>query len=351
VVVLSLAWAALEISRPAIRAGDGLRAQYFTNPTWTGRPAIDAIDERPSTAAIQRRWNGRIPAQFSVRWIGYLTVPGTAVHTLSLTSDDGARLLVDGRLMVDNSGQHVALTTSSAVRLERGSHPVVIEYTQYGGEYELQWSWTLEGGGATPVPAWALSQRRTRYATAIAARVLDWGRTAAWWGLCAVAVWSFVTSGLVRRAGGSQWLAFRTRDSGVLVAVVMLMLALLPWPAGGVWRAMFVTVRDYQVPALQQLLEWSRFQANIVTPGAGEHVLPAEVRTIIRLLERNAVTRYRLSPRLADNSFLAQQVVASAWPRRLELTADALFLAETELVPAGCKVTASLEGILLARCS
>ena len=30
--------------------------------------------------------------------------------------------------------------------------------------------------------------------------------------------------------------------------------------------------------------------------------------------------------------------------------ADALFLFEAEPVPAGCKVTASLEGILLARC-
>jgi hypothetical protein len=191
-LVALLAWAALETVRQAIRAGDGLSAQYFTNPEWAGRPVIGTIDARPSTAAMRRRWDRRIPEQFSVRWIGYLAVPQSGVHTLSLTSDDGARLLVDGRLVVDNGGQHAALTASTPLRLERGAHAVVIEYVQYGGDYQLEWSWTLEGSSVTQVPAWALSQRRARHSAVVAARVVDWGRTAAWWGSCAAGVWCLV---------------------------------------------------------------------------------------------------------------------------------------------------------------
>jgi PA14 domain len=351
-LVALLAWATLEMVRPTIRAGDGLIAQYFTNAASAGRPAIDTIDTRPSTAGMRQRWNSRIPQQFSVRWIGYLAVPRSGVHTLSLTSDDGARLLVDGRLVVDNSGQHVALTASKALRLDRGAHAVVIEYVQYGGEYQLEWSWTLEGGSVTEVPAWALSQRRSRHSTVVAARAVDWGRTAAWWGLCAAGVWCLLTSWLVLRERATpQWPGhYRTRGCGAVVTIVILMVMLLPWPGGGLWRAVFLTLRDYQIPALRQILDWSQFQANIATPGAGGQVLPPEVRTMVRLLERDALTRYRLSPLLADSTFLAQQVVASAWPRRLEATADALFLLDAEPVPAGCKVTASLEGIVLARC-
>ncbi len=352
-LVALLAWAALETVRPAIRAGDGLSARYFTNTSWAGTPAIDTIDDRPSTAVMRRRWDGRIPEQFSVRWVGYLAVPRSGVHTLSLTSDDGARLLVDGRLVVDNSGQHASLTTSRPVRLNRGPHAVVIEYVQYGGEYQLEWSWTFEGGGATPVPAWALSHRPSGHSTAVAARVVDWARTAAWWGVCAAGAWCLVTCGLVLRERGTlRWpFHYRTRGCGAVVTIFILMVMLLPWPGGGLWRAVFLTVRDYQIPALRQLLELSQFQANIATPGAGEHVVKPEARTMVRLLERHGLTRYRLSPLLADNnSFITQQVVASAWPRRLEVTADALFLTEAEPVPAGCKVTASLEGILLARC-
>ena len=67
---------------------------------------------------------------------------------------------------------------------------------------------------------------------------------------------------------------YRTRGCGAVVTIVVLMVMLLPWPGGGLWRAVFLTVRDYQIPALRQLLELSQFQANIATPGAGEHVLP-----------------------------------------------------------------------------
>ena len=121
------------------------------------------------------------------------------------------------------------------------------------------------------------------HSTAVAARAVDWGRTAAWWAVCAAGAWCLVTFGLVlhERATAAtvwplphEWLR-RSRDDASI-----LMVLLLPWPGGGLWRAVFLTVRDNQVPALRQLLELSQFQANIATPGAGEHVLPPEVRTM-----------------------------------------------------------------------
>ena len=229
---------------------------------------------------------------------------------------------------------------------------MVVEYVQFGGDYQLEWSWAFEQGRATHVPGWVLSRQRSRYSTAVVARVVDWGRTAAGWVLCAVVVWGLVASGLAlrERAGLRQFGRYRTRGCGVLVAMALVMIVLLPWPDGGLGRATFLTVRDYQIPALRQLLEVSRFQASIATPGSGEHVLPAEVRAIVRLLERESLTSYRLSPGFADYPFIAQQVVASAWPRRLEPAADAVFLFDAEPVPAGCRRTAVLEGITLARC-
>src|SRR5207249_4844565 len=93
----------------------------------------------------------------------------------STTSDDGSQLLVDGRLVVDNSGPHSLATQSGSVPLHRGSHLVVLRYVQFGGDFALGWSWSDEEGDRAAVPAWTLSQQPTRYAVALAARTVDWG--------------------------------------------------------------------------------------------------------------------------------------------------------------------------------
>jgi hypothetical protein len=51
-------------------------------------------------------------------------------YRFNLTSDDGSRLEVDGKLVVDNDGVHSTLTIGGSVVLEAGSHHIHVSYFQ-----------------------------------------------------------------------------------------------------------------------------------------------------------------------------------------------------------------------------
>jgi hypothetical protein len=177
VVLLSIAlvWTVLAVARPALHAGDGMLADYFRNTAWAGPPAFSVIDPEPSTGTMLERWPEGPPEQFSVRWTGFVTVGRSGLYTFATTSDDGSELVVDNRSVVDNGGPHGLTTRSGTIQLDRGSHLVVLRFNQYGAAAGIGWSWSRDGGRLSPIPRWVLSQRRTRYANAVAARVVDWG--------------------------------------------------------------------------------------------------------------------------------------------------------------------------------
>jgi len=58
----------------------------------------------------------------------WINKPGK--YRFTLTSDDGSRLEVDGKLVVDNDGVHQTLTIGGSVVLEAGSHHIHVSYFQ-----------------------------------------------------------------------------------------------------------------------------------------------------------------------------------------------------------------------------
>ena len=84
-------------------------------------------------------------------------------YTFSLTSDDGSTLKIDDALVVDNSGHHASQTKSGHIVLDRGPHPVIVEYAQSGGVYDLEWQWATTAGARTRSEA-ALSPYRIGHA-------------------------------------------------------------------------------------------------------------------------------------------------------------------------------------------
>ncbi len=167
------AWTIVAALLHGLPAGDGLSGEYFTNTTWTAPAAFAATDAEISTETLSRRWK-RLPDTFSVRWVGYLTVRETRAYRFALYADDGARLSIDNRLVVDNGGVHSARTREGVAKLSRGTHLVVIEYFQGGGRIALDWSWTAGDGRDEPVPGWALSPRPVAPATTVVVRALSW---------------------------------------------------------------------------------------------------------------------------------------------------------------------------------
>ncbi|CAA9486139.1 MAG: internalin, putative [uncultured Solirubrobacteraceae bacterium] len=107
----------------------GLKAEYFDATDLTGSPVVTRIDP-----TIDFNWGLSEPVPgvgdtFSVRWTGTVTPRYTERYTLSVTSDDGIRLYIDGQLVLDDWLMHSTKTNSTQVDLVAGRrHDIEVEY-------------------------------------------------------------------------------------------------------------------------------------------------------------------------------------------------------------------------------
>jgi hypothetical protein len=90
---------------------------------------------------------------FAVVWTGVLRVPKDGSYTFYLKSDDGSKLFVDGKEVIDNDGKHKMDEDSKAVDLKAGDHDFKIEYFQNADKAGCVLSWKYEGRDKQVVPA------------------------------------------------------------------------------------------------------------------------------------------------------------------------------------------------------
>lgn len=150
--------------RPEPRAFGGALADATWNATWfawtpDGGEGADtdprrdaaawrALAGHPLTTGLVRAWTDPFGGSKSVRaatgttHIGLVAnsaiqipVPGT--YTLRVTSDDGVRILVDGKVVLENWTWHGPTRDESAIALEAGRHEFVLEYFQIDGACAL----------------------------------------------------------------------------------------------------------------------------------------------------------------------------------------------------------------------
>ena len=121
----------------------GLKGEYFANQELSGTPVLTRID-----SAVNFDWGGSPPGagipneHFSVRWTGSLVPTETGEFDLSIRSDDGSRLYVDGELFIDNWGDHAEVTRSRKITLEKGKEiQLKLEYYQSGGGAVVSLGW------------------------------------------------------------------------------------------------------------------------------------------------------------------------------------------------------------------
>jgi len=134
------------LTPPPGHAGRGLLGEYFAGTERQGTPKVVRVD--PS---VDFRWDLAAPAPglpedgFSVRWSGKLTAPKSGLYALALRSDDGARLYLDGKLVVDVWGNHPPTLKMTEIELVAGrQYDLVVEYFEgiIGATVQLLWQAT-----------------------------------------------------------------------------------------------------------------------------------------------------------------------------------------------------------------
>ncbi len=126
----------------------GLQGEYYNNTTLSGSPAVTRSDKN-----VNFVWSGGTPASgipqtnFSVRWTGDITVGANESIELSVKSDDGVRLFIDGKKILDDWGPQDSTSIKSNVILTPGStHSIELDYLQLGGNSLCKLGWTRAGG-------------------------------------------------------------------------------------------------------------------------------------------------------------------------------------------------------------
>jgi len=71
--------------------------------------------------------------RFGVRWTGVLTIHRGGVYRFMTGSDDGSKVYIDNRYVLNNDGLHPWRTRYANVRVNSGRHPVKVEFFENGG--------------------------------------------------------------------------------------------------------------------------------------------------------------------------------------------------------------------------
>jgi len=127
----------------------GLKGEYFNNITFEGAPVISRIDKQ-----VQFQWTLFGPDQektgnhfYSVRWTGKLKAPVSGTFKLGVDGNDGYRLVIDGKTLIDNSIRKTRRTTTVDFNFEKDRlYDILIEYAEPIGNawFSLIWNYGVK---------------------------------------------------------------------------------------------------------------------------------------------------------------------------------------------------------------
>lgn len=124
---------------------EGLKGEYFSNRNLEREPVLVRVDKEVYFDWGTGSPDPRVPPDnFSVRWTGKLVPPETRAYEIYVRTDDGVRLWLDGKLLIDSWRNRAAETDIARVKLEaRREHDLKIEYYKHTGFAVAQLGWDL----------------------------------------------------------------------------------------------------------------------------------------------------------------------------------------------------------------
>ncbi|MCG8653887.1 MAG: PA14 domain-containing protein [Pirellulales bacterium] len=139
----------------------GIEVEYFFPSA--GNVAMETLDKMdPKATGVVPRIEMNVPQRtendrFALRFKGNLLVPRPGRYAFYVSSDDGSRIYLDGKLLVNHDGLHGMSEKGQSVDLSAGVHQLVVTYFDNGGGDGLRVTWQGPGFDKQPIPAKNLS--------------------------------------------------------------------------------------------------------------------------------------------------------------------------------------------------
>ena len=118
------------------------------------KPTVERVDKQINFASTLEAFPGtKLVDNFYVNWTGVIRIPKDGAYTFYLESDDGSRLFIDGKQVVDHGGLHDMTEMSDRVELKAGDHEIKVEFFDAEEEAGCILSWETAGKVKEVVPA------------------------------------------------------------------------------------------------------------------------------------------------------------------------------------------------------
>src|SRR5689334_5910933 len=131
-------------SRTLLSSGTGLRATYFDNVNFTGA-SVSRIDSHVSFNWGTGSPDVKIAADaFAARWTGEIEPSFTETYTFRFVSDDGVRLWINHRLLIDTWTTQTAVASNAkrVAMVARRLYDIQLEYLEKSGSAMCRMLWS-----------------------------------------------------------------------------------------------------------------------------------------------------------------------------------------------------------------
>ena len=129
-----------------------LRAEFFNNKDLSGAP-VTRNDQ-----SVHFDWSdhgfpieGITTRSFSARWTGKIRPTDSGSYVFAISSDDGSRVVLDGKTILNDWSNHGTRTRTVNVNLTGGeSHDLIVEYYNDWGDASINFGWGKAAQSLTP---------------------------------------------------------------------------------------------------------------------------------------------------------------------------------------------------------
>jgi len=133
------------VDRKFLRAdtAQGLNAEYFGNLTLSGTPVFSRLDQGINFVWTLSSPDERLAKdQYSVRWKGEITAPSTGTYQIGLEGNDGYRLYLGDKLLIDQWEKRSYHTQLVPFAFEQNkAYPIHIEFKEPKGNAHIKLIW------------------------------------------------------------------------------------------------------------------------------------------------------------------------------------------------------------------
>ena len=117
--------------------------------SWQKLPDFEKLEPKGTDhvpgGLISLKVAGKLSNHFGIVFRGKLEAPADGKYSFNVSSDDGTRLIIGGKTVIDHDGIHGTSSKGGSVDLKKGSHDLELQYFEGAGEETLALSWSGPG--------------------------------------------------------------------------------------------------------------------------------------------------------------------------------------------------------------